>query len=109
MKRLFSLVFLGCLGWMTAHSQTAPLSGTVTDRQTGEPLPGASIEVTAAGKKEIHLLSGLNGSFLVRHIAAGHYEVSVKFVGYERYAEEMDLAEGTVKTLQGGLDPKKSE
>ncbi|MES1161411.1 MAG: hypothetical protein ABUM51_11675, partial [Bacteroidota bacterium] len=66
MKRLFSLVFLGCLGWMTAHSQTVPLSGTVTDRQTGEPLPGASIELSlkgaagggsatgSPGKKNIH-------------------------------------------------------
>ncbi|HTI09846.1 MAG TPA: TonB-dependent receptor [Puia sp.] len=134
MKRLFSLVFLGCVGWMTAHSQTASLSGTVTDRQTGEPLPGASIELTlkggsgagnpgtagrgpaasgspngSPGKKDIHLLAGLNGSFLVRHITAGHYEVSVKFVGYERYAEEMDLAEGTAKTLQVILESKKSE
>ena len=106
---------------MTAHAQTAPLSGTVIDRQTGEPLPGASIEIAAkgsvntpsaspaSGKKDIHLLAGLNGSFLLRHIAAGHYEVSVKFVGYERYAEEMDLAEGTLKTVKIGLESKKSE
>lgn len=99
---------------MTAAAQTAPLSGTVTDRQTGEPLPGASIELTgaakgSAGKKEIHLLAGLNGSFLVRHIAAGHYEISVKFVGFERYTEEMDLSDGTPKTLQIGLESKKNE
>ncbi len=112
MKRLFSLVIFLCGGWVAAHAQTAPLSGTVTDKQTGEPLPGASLEIAskgAAGKKEIHLLSGLNGAFIVRHITAGHYEVSVKFVGYERYEVEMDLADGTAKTLQVGLESKKSE
>ena len=112
MKRLFSLVILWLGGWVAVHGQTAaPLSGTVTDKQTGEPLPGASVEIArkdGAGK-DLHLLTGLNGSFLVRHIAAGHYEVSVKYVGFERYAEEMDLADGVVKTFNVALEPGKAE
>jgi len=112
MKRLFSLVIFLCMGWVAAQAQTVPFSGTVTDKQTGEPLPGASMEIAfkgGAGKKDIHLLAGLNGGFLLRHIAAGHYEVSVKFVGYEGYKEEMDLAEGTAKILRIELESKKSE
>ena len=114
MKRLFSLVFLLCGGWIVTQAQTAPISGTVVDKQTGEPLPGASVEIHikgdgAAGKKDIHLLSGLNGAFLIRHITTGHYEVSVKFVGYERYAEEMDLSDGVTKALKVELESKKSE
>ena len=97
---------------MATQAQTAaPLSGVITDKQTGEPLPGASIEVAVkgAGKGEIHLLSGLNGAFVVRHIKAGHYEVSVKYVGFERYSEEMDLTDGTVKNLAVGLVPVRKE
>jgi len=112
MKRLFSLVILWCGSWMAVHAQTAaPLSGMVIDKQTGEPLPGASVEIAHKGGvgKDIHLLTGLNGSFLVQHIAAGHYEVSVKYVGFERYAEEMDLADGTVKVFNAALEPKKAE
>ena len=98
---------------MATQAQTAaPLSGVITDKQTGEPLPGASIEVAvkgASGKGDIHLLSGLNGSFVVRHIRAGRYEVSVKYVGFERYSEEMDLSDGTVKNLVVGLAPVRKE
>src|ERR1700754_2873892 len=111
MKRLCSLIIFifCCVGWKAAFAQTSPLRGMVTDKQTGEPLPGASIDIAAKGKKDIHLLTGLNGSFVVRHIAAGHYEVSVKYVGFDAYKEEMDLAEGTTKTLAVVLEPKRSE
>lgn len=97
---------------MASQAQTtAPLSGVVLDQQTGEPLPGASIEITAKdpGKREIHLLSGLNGSFGLRHIAAGHYTVSVKYVGFERYEVEVDLADGSTKTVQALLAPAHKE
>src|ERR1700712_3411272 len=111
MKRLFLLItfIFGCIGGMAAFAQTTPLSGMVTDKQTGEPLPGASIEIAAKGKKDIHLLTGLNGSFVVRHITAGHYEVSVRYVGFEGYKEEMDLSDGATKALAVSLEPKKAE
>ncbi len=98
---------------MAALSQTAPLTGIVVDKRTGEPLPGASVEIAAkgssGGKREIHLLTGLNGVWVVRHIAAGHYEVSVKYVGYEHYAQEIDLADGKTQTLSISLEPARSE
>src|SRR6187402_2490424 len=118
MKRIFLLLILWAGGWIAAQGQDrSALTGLVTDHQTGEPLPGASVEISykngaeagAGKKKEIHLLTGLNGSFLLRHIAAGHYEVSVKYVGYDRYAEEMDLSDGGAKTLTIGLEPSRKE
>ena len=118
MKRIiFLLIFWGG-GWIAAHAQgSGALTGLVTDRQTGEPLPGASVEISFKGgaeagagkKKDIHLLTGLNGSFSFRRIAAGHYEVSVKYVGYDRYAEEMDLSDGGAKTLTIGLEASRKE
>ena len=99
---------------MAASAQTAPLSGVVTDKQTGEPLPGASVEISLKGGGDglkggkLHLLTGLNGSFVARNLKAGHYEVEVKYVGFDKYEEEMDLGSG-VKTLTVVLAPKKSE
>ncbi|HEY6902129.1 MAG TPA: carboxypeptidase regulatory-like domain-containing protein, partial [Puia sp.] len=109
MKHLFSLIFFLSMGWVAALAQTAPLSGTVTDRLTGEPLPGASVDVSIKGGTKLHFLTGLNGSFVVRNLRAGHYEVSVKYVGFDKYEEEMDLGEGKGKILRVGLEPKKSE
>src|SRR5579871_320070 len=113
MKRLIPLLTFLLGGWVAAQAQMAPFAGTVKDQRTGEPLPGASIELSAKGadgkKKEIHLLTGLDGSFVLRHIPAGHYEVSVKVVGFERLSQEMDLADGTVKTVNFTLEPGKKE
>jgi len=113
MKRILSLIFFCCGVWISASAQTAVMSGRVTDKMTGEPLPGASIELSLKGgssKAKIHLLTGLDGSFVVRHIpVAGHYEVSVKYVGFERYSEEADLADGQGKTMMVLLGPVKSE
>jgi outer membrane receptor protein involved in Fe transport len=113
MKRLIPLLTFLLGGWVAAQAQTAPFAGTVKDQRTGEPLPGASIELTTKGadgkKKELHFLSGLDGSFVVRHIPSAHYEVSVKVVGYERVSQEMDLADGSAKNLNFTLEPGKKE
>lgn len=109
MKRLFFLVgfFLG--SWMIARAQTIPLSGVVRDNETGEPLPGANIELSIKGRTAIHLVAGLDGSFVLRHVEAGHYELSVKYLGFERYAEELDLSDAKVKRTSIGLLPSKKE
>jgi len=113
MKRIFLLIVLWCGVWITASAQTAALSGRVTDKMTGEPLPGASVELSLKGgssKVKVHLLTGLDGSFVVRHITVtGHYEVSVKYVGFDRYSEEVDLGGGSGKAMTVVLEPAKSE
>ncbi|HEY4337053.1 MAG TPA: outer membrane beta-barrel protein, partial [Puia sp.] len=113
MKRLIPLLVFFLGGLAAARAQTAPFAGTVKDQRTGEPLPGASIELATKGadgkKKELHFMSGLDGSFVVRHIPSGHYEVSVKVVGYERVSQELDLADGTAKTFNFALEPGRKE
>ncbi|MBS1664455.1 MAG: TonB-dependent receptor [Bacteroidetes bacterium] len=109
MKHLFSLIFFVSMGWVAAHAQTAPLTGMVTDKQTGEPLPGASVEVSIKGGVKLHFLTGLNGGFVVRNLKAGHYEVEVKYVGFDKYEKEMDLGDGKPQTVTVSLEPKKSE
>ncbi len=113
MKRLLFLLFLWGGGWLTAHAQDAALSGTVTDRVTGEPLPGASIEISrkdgeGGKKKDIHLLSGLNGTYVWRVLTPGKYEVSVKYVGFERFSTIVNLGSEPVH-LSVGLESWKAE
>ncbi|HLA60525.1 MAG TPA: carboxypeptidase regulatory-like domain-containing protein, partial [Puia sp.] len=72
-------------------SQTATFTGEVIDQHSGEPLQGASVELTAKTngneQKGKHIISGLNGSFRVQNLATGEYRVSVEFVGYEKYTQ----------------------
>jgi outer membrane cobalamin receptor len=125
MRQLFFLLILlpGC--WISARAQTISLNGMVVDQQTGQPLPGASIEISRKGmegdgketevagkgehKKELHLLAGLNGAFVLHHLAVGQFKISVHYVGYEKYETVIDLGKQEVETIRIGLDAKKTE
>ncbi|MCI0698501.1 TonB-dependent receptor [candidate division KSB1 bacterium] len=67
----------------TAWAQTATLRGKVTDAQTGEALPQANVQITAAGV-QTGGASNLDGEYEVSNLAAGEYTVIVSYVGYER-------------------------
>ncbi|MBN9384641.1 MAG: TonB-dependent receptor [Chitinophagaceae bacterium] len=97
MKYLFSLLLL-LLGAMVAWSQTGLLRGAVVDSQSGEPLQGATVEIagkgSAGGKAYVHLLSGLDGTFIVRSLRAGEYKIKVNSVGYGKYEMDITIREG---------------
>ena len=61
--RSTSLVFLAALTILT---------GTITDKTTGQPLVGVSV-TTTAGKQELHALTNRQGRFQFRNIADGNY------------------------------------
>ncbi|MCI0698518.1 TonB-dependent receptor [candidate division KSB1 bacterium] len=71
------------LGLCTVFAQTATLRGKVTDAQTGEALPQANVQVTAAGV-QTGAASNLDGEYEVPNLAAGTYTITVSYVGYER-------------------------
>lgn len=60
------------------------ISGRVTDAQTGEPLAGASLYIADA---KTGAVTDVNGSYIIRHIAAGSYLIEVSFVGYSSVTE----------------------
>ncbi|HSC40491.1 MAG TPA: carboxypeptidase-like regulatory domain-containing protein, partial [Chitinophagaceae bacterium] len=83
MKQIFILFMLVGATVFSARAQQISLSGLVNDKQSGEPLPGATINIT--GQKGLHIVTGLNGAFLVRSLPAGDYKIKVFFVGYGDY------------------------
>jgi hypothetical protein len=79
MQRVSQLLF--CLLTSTlAFGQSGTFSGSVADARTGEPLPGATIQIlgTAFGAS-----SDATGSYTVREIPASTYNIKATFVGYE--------------------------
>ncbi|MFQ5799798.1 MAG: carboxypeptidase regulatory-like domain-containing protein, partial [Bacteroidota bacterium] len=90
----------------SVYAQTATLRGTVTDAETGEPLPGANITVTTAVEEERPrgTASGFGGAFEVRGLSAGTYTVTVSYVGYTKEViADVELSDGEVKTLNVAL------
>src|SRR4051812_48446244 len=88
MKRLFFLFILLTAIGFSAHSQKLSLSGLVLDKQSGEPLPGATISVEISEQKHL-IVSGLNGTFVLKNLPAGEWKVKAVYIGYKTFKTEI--------------------
>ena len=61
-----------------AHGQTGAVAGRVTDAETGEPLAGASVAVSA----QRGAAADADGQFRIDGLAAGPYQVRAQRLGY---------------------------
>ncbi|MGH7450764.1 MAG: TonB-dependent receptor, partial [bacterium] len=86
-----------------AWAQTATLRGKVTDAQSGEALPQANVQVTAAGV-QTGAASNLDGEYEVPNLAAGAYTITVSYIGYEKKViTNVNMKAGETKAVNAAL------
>lgn len=71
-------LILACPLW---SGTTGKIAGTVTDKQTGEPLGGANVIVQGT---EHGAAADLNGQYTILHVPPGEYNVVVTVIGYAK-------------------------
>lgn len=71
---------------------SARLSGKVTDKQTGELLPGVSIYFPDL---KTGAITRADGTYSIENLPATKLLVQVSFIGYKLLAEQLDLAKTT--------------
>ncbi|KAA3656430.1 MAG: TonB-dependent receptor, partial [Calditrichaeota bacterium] len=76
---LFVLAFLLIAGTGFAQT-TGKIAGTVTDKETGEALPGANVILLGTS---LGAAAGPDGSFYIINVPPGSYDVKFQFLGYE--------------------------
>lgn len=64
-------------------------SGTVLDRQTQQPIAGATIRLQARGTHGAQ--SDKAGHFVIDHLQAATYQLTISFVGYGTFRKEIKL------------------
>jgi hypothetical protein len=98
---LWSLLGLACLGAQPLLA--GGIKGKVTDKTTGEPLIGATVYIE---NTKYAALVNLDGTFSLKHVPAGKYELEVKFVGYKAPGHvEVVVSEGeTDQVVNFSLD-----
>jgi iron complex outermembrane receptor protein len=90
MKKVLVFVFGGLMLPLLMIAQTSrhSLIGTVYQKETGKPLPGASVVIT-------DLRAGANtneaGRYQIRNISGGQHLVEVSFVGYGSQSIELEI------------------
>ncbi len=80
-KLLFTIPLLLLFVVSNYAGTTGKISGTVTDAQTGESLPGINIMVEGT---TMGAASDINGYFLINNIPPGKYSVIVSGVGFQK-------------------------
>jgi len=71
-----------CMLWASVAmaQDTATLMGQVTDRETGDVVPGAQIMLEGTALSEV---ADLGGRYILRDIPPGKVEVAISFIGYK--------------------------
>lgn len=94
---LFSLFVLGLQAQTPSSSaKTGTVKGVVTDKKTGEPLPGVYLQLAGTN---LYTYSDLNGNFEFKEVKAGLVEIKVKYVSYNGITVSGNVAPGAVLNL----------
>jgi len=84
-------------------AQSTKLSGTVTDAESGEALPGANVIVSNV-ENQTGAATNVDGFFQVRNMVPGVYTVDISYIGYKRkIVTEVTVAAGEEKSLDAAL------
>ncbi|WP_118829180.1 SusC/RagA family TonB-linked outer membrane protein [Salinibacter ruber] len=106
MKRLIPSVVFGLALLLLpglAWAQQGTVTGTVTEAETGNPLPGATVQIVDEGSGAA---SDAEGQYRIAGVPAGEQTLRVSFVGYQEQERTVNVPEGgTVRVnfqLQSG-------
>ncbi len=97
MKRLtfFWIMMMSCLPLLLKAQGQAVVSGTVTDRTAGDPLPAATVSIAPASDMSAKTYTSTDGkgAFAFRSMAVGSYVVSVSYVGFKPMEKRVKITD----------------
>ena len=101
-RSLLLLLFTGFS--LSLFAQT--ITGTVTDKQNGDPLIGATVTIKNNSGNKRSTGVGLDGSFTFRNLQAGTYEVEAKYISYSDEEAKVEVNDGRITTVNLKLKSK---
>ncbi len=76
---LSSVLFLMFISLTSAMANTGKIAGRVTDKATGEPLPGVNVIVEGTN---LGAATDINGEYTILNLPPGTYTLRASFIGY---------------------------
>ncbi|MES2775362.1 MAG: TonB-dependent receptor [Bacteroidota bacterium] len=100
MKNLVVLLLM--LGFQVAAfaQNTGKISGKVTDKQSGDPMIGATVSVRESGAS---VITDNTGIFTISNVKAGKITIVISYVGYDEFTQSFTLGNGENKTVDGTI------
>ncbi len=104
MKKIVTRLLCGLAVLLLApglvFAQDGTITGTVTDGETDEPLPGATVQIPSIG---VGAATDANGEYTVS-VEPGTYTLSVTFVGYSPIERDVEVTAGETVTADFTLE-----
>jgi iron complex outermembrane receptor protein len=79
---------------------TGKVSGKVTDKQSGDPLIGATVTVRGSNAS---VVTDNSGSFTLTNVKAGKNTVVISYVGFADMVQSVNVTDGGTATVDAGL------
>jgi TonB-dependent receptor len=103
MKILYSVfVFFVLIGQVSAQKRMGIVMGQVKDKQTGEGLPSATVQIKGTSIGEV---TDGSGSFSFINVQEGKVIFQISFVSYKLQEVELNVEAQTVNRLNVDLEP----
>lgn len=97
MKYIISALFIVFISDASLATSVMSLSGKITDKKTGEALPGATILVP---EYKTGAVSDAGGNYKIDHLPAVRTLIQVSLAGYRTIVETVDLSAGGLKNFE---------
>lgn len=82
-QRLFlAIAIIGVIQGINAQSQSGSLKGTITEHDTGEPVPMANVVLYFEGEVVGGSVADFDGNYTIKPINPGRYTLNVSFIGF---------------------------
>ena len=91
LRKILSTAMFALFLAATAVAQDATVTGTVTDAETGETMPGVNVVIQ---ELEIGASTDANGEYTITGVESGTYSIQASFVGYRTYTQEIEVSAG---------------
>lgn len=106
MKRLYPLLITFLFFSVQAFADGV-IKGIVIDKRTGEPMVGSTVKIeNEATHKKVSVSVGLDGSFTMKELAAGAYEVEAHYVSFAEAKAHVTVTDNAVTTVRLSLNEK---
>src|SRR5690606_33235363 len=86
MKFIYTILLLLCC--LASYAQTSILKGKVLDGNDVFSLPGATLKLEPSNR---YTISDVSGNFEFLNVPAGDYTLSVNYMGYEAYTQQIKV------------------
>lgn len=103
-KFAFAILLSLCFSSVRAQEKCM-VTGVVTDANTGDPLPGATVKIVGS---YAGTATDVRGSFDI-FVEPGTVELEISFIGNESKMESFEITAGEVKQLDVALDANVTE